>query len=357
MNKWVRGLVFGLCVAINVWVMAVSLVDKTLPYSSDLVGYMTGAKMVVLGRADRLYKVGDQMNIQRQIMGKFVSVPFTFFPFRYPPFVILGYLGLLWIPFAAGYYINLGVGIIWGMVLVVLVSKSEPRLRTFWGWPFLALAFLPTTHALLLGQVTSFLGLVYAGIYYALVNKKDFMVGLLLGGFLIKPQLFLIAWPFLCFMSRDKAKFVKGSLVAIFVAGISSLIIAPKSVGDYWRFLQMTQRYDTAVPNLISLPIPIAILVVLGLGYFMYKKHPGVREGFLIFSALFLCMTPVMLVANAGIVLTGGLMLLGNNYFEKWGWGFVVVINLCYMLCPQIMGWGFLGWGMFMMMTRKFAQV
>src|SRR3989304_5187985 len=129
-----------------------------------------------------------------------------------------------------------------------------PELRTsvltFRNLPFVTLIFLPFTFLPLLTALR-----LFGVIYIVLIRKKDLWVGVVTSLLLIKTQ-FVIFFPFLLLISKDKRTFFLGYLWGVLIIFLaSSLIAGPSFWLHYPKYLLETEgpKFGSRVEELFTL--------------------------------------------------------------------------------------------------------
>ena len=245
---------------------------------SDFISFYTAGRILQGGTADRLYDIGLQNEIQREL-APHVSIRKGALPFVRPAFEAwlfwpLAHLSykiafLLWTLFSCAC-----------LFAVASVLRSE-LLHYFSQTVMFAamLSYFPVFVTLLQGQDSILLLLIYTAAYRALRKNSPLMSGMILGLGTFK---FTLLVPFLFpFVARRQLRLPFGfAVTCLLLAAISVATVGWKTAAHYPRFLLSVDRLAPAVnvpkdmPNvrgLLSLLVPIGsatamlLLVLLSL--------------------------------------------------------------------------------------------
>ena len=201
----------------------------------DFSGYLTAATIVSNGDGRSLYDMNVQKAVQTRLVYP-VTMRSGFLPFEYPPWAVLPFVPLAWLPLKVGYFVWFCVNA--GLFLVALrivtsalpaISSSTNRLATMW---LAAVSFFPLFTALILGQLTIVIFLGYALCFFALKKGNGFRAGLALALTLVKPQLVLALPLVLLYKRRWGALLGLASGLGILVVA-SALIVGIPRLDDY----------------------------------------------------------------------------------------------------------------------------
>ncbi len=234
--------------------------DLILQGQTDFASFYAAGRLVEQGQGRELYRYSTQRAFQEQEFPE-RSVPLLFY---HPPFELILFLPLAYLPFA-------WANGIWLMMNALLVaglgflrhpedavgpaadwSRAAPRLAAAFG-------FYPVFLALRHGQDSVMLLWLFCLAYLALRRGQDFAAGCFLGLGLFKFQIVL---PFLLVMAlRRKWRVLQGvEVTAIVLAGLCVLLVGWTGMVEYAGFVAETDRvqahgtiHASAMPNLRGL--------------------------------------------------------------------------------------------------------
>ena len=190
----------------------------------DFRTFYTAAHMVHSGR---LYDYQAELSAQNAL----VSPNRYALPFMCPPYVALLFAPLSLVSYKAAYWIFFVLNLCFCAASVLVMRPYCPALRERWKplVPLLFLSFAPLGRALVFGQVSLALLLLYCVCYAAIQNGRPFLAGIFLALALLK---FQIALPVvLLFLIWRQWRFVAGfasgaaalALISIRIIGASGL--------------------------------------------------------------------------------------------------------------------------------------
>ena len=306
---------------------------EKLIVDSDVVSFITGAKMVRSGVKNEIYDLPTQHFYQNQVVAPFVkenALPFKNFPIFILPFIPFTFLPLRlsYIIFA---FFNLAI-----LGLFVFVSaKTFKRIKEFRLWFLAPFVFLPNILTIILGQLSIILAFTYLFIYKSLKENKAFLAGVISGFLFLKPQ-YIVAVPFFLLLAKKRPVFLKGFIIVFLILILSTFLISgPDALLKYPSFLLLTenesfsghtQRMFTLSSTLYYNP-PIkfmsfkAVLILNALLYFLFyyifiRKYKQIEFSLAfasatIFSLLFavhvlehdlaILLVPIMLLINSAL--------------------------------------------------------
>lgn len=209
----------------------------------DFRTFYTAGHMVRSGDAARLYDYDAEQRAQSAMVSPNVYA----LPFMYPAYASLIFVPLAWSSYRAAYLLFFAGNLLLSRLALAIMRPYSASLSARWK-PLLALIFLsfmPIGIALIYGQVSILLLLLYCACFAALQNDKPFIAGLFLSLALIK---FQIALPVaLLFLIWRRWRFVAGfaggavalSLVSVYLTGIRVLT-------TYWHSVFLSSHASTA---------------------------------------------------------------------------------------------------------------
>jgi len=245
---------FLVAMAIGNISLFVQVLPKLKNGYQDFTIFYTGARLLSEGRADGLYNLRTQYEMQQT----FTNVPIRKgpLPFNHPPFEALFFVPFTMLSYWPAYLLWTGLNIIMLAIILMLLRKYFSQLTRF--SPLMmgtaGVGFFPIAIGVMQGQdMVSFL-LLFVLTIICLDRRKDWAAGVFLGMGLFRPQLVL---PVLVLLAVRRWRILLGFVpVAVLLAGISVAIMGWNGPLEYARFashLDQTRAVafgPTAVPNL-----------------------------------------------------------------------------------------------------------
>ncbi len=200
----------------------------------DLRPFYAAGTIVRSGHAARLYDYGYQQQVQDARVGPRSAA----LPFLYPPFAALLFVPLSLLSYRAAFFAQFALNLLllyaassllrpW---LPALGSRSRLLLPALYGCMF------AVSVALMQGQISFVLLLVFCGVYALLGSGRSFLAGLLLSLALMKFQLALPV--VLLFLFWKQWRFALGFFAGAFcAAGVSLAMVGSAGLAAYWRSL------------------------------------------------------------------------------------------------------------------------
>lgn len=188
---YVKGLALGVCaylIGIHLWTW-VFTASIFLGGRSDFRQLYTAGYMVRTGAAHALYDSEAQLRMQNRIVSP-GEIPL---PYIRPPFEALLFVPFSFMPYKAAYLSFLGFNLALLATCFRLMRSKMVHLAEIYAWlpAALFLAFLPVAAALLQGQDSILLLMLFVGGAIALENGHEMTAGLLVAAGLFKPQIAL----------------------------------------------------------------------------------------------------------------------------------------------------------------------
>jgi hypothetical protein len=277
-RKWLLWLALAALVTLHGVTLA-ELRPRILGGETDFTAFYSAARAVAEGRGALLY----EFDTQREFQGEFPArrTPLLFY---HPPFELLLFLPLAWLPFVPAYAAWMGVNLgllAWLAWLPHPYAETYPRSRGLL-LLVLALAFFPVTVAMMQGQDSILLLLVFTLAWMAMRRGQSFRAGCILALGLFKFQFVL---PFMAVLAiRRSWRALKGFLLTGLGLGLASLVpVGWQGVRSYFEFLLEIDRHlaygtirPVSMPNLRGLvtslsgttlpaPWPVAVIGVVSL--------------------------------------------------------------------------------------------
>jgi hypothetical protein len=260
----------------------------------DLSIFYTAGTMLRRGQAQLLYSDGAQSLIQ----GELFPEPFAgrgLLPYNHPPFEALPYAAITQLPYVDAYFLMFAVNVLLLIGCIHILKPWLPGLRSMFPRfmyvvPF---AFFPVAYALVQGQDSILLLMLYSVAYVSLRRSQDLRAGAVLGLGLFKFHLVL---PFVFILAlRQRWRALMGVLLSASIeVVISWMIVGTRTLAQYPVYiLQVNRRRSPGViivpdnmPNLRglfmvwgkeTLPVEIALVVasVCILVWAAYRWRPA----------------------------------------------------------------------------------
>ena len=218
----------------------------------DFTIFYSAAKIVRQGLGHRLYDVRTQYRIQ-QGFAPAANIRKGPLPYNHPPFEVLVFFPFSLLPYFVAY-------VLWGLVsffiLLLLFFLLRPHISilrhlSVAHWLLASLGFFPTFFALLQGQDTILLLLIFTQVFIFLKGEREFAAGCWLGLGLFRFHLVLPLMLVLLLDGRKKA-FVGFLVVALILGMISVAMVGAEASWNYpgsvWRMEQVMDRPGSVVP-------------------------------------------------------------------------------------------------------------
>jgi hypothetical protein len=184
---------------------------------SDFVGYYTGGLIIRSGNASNLYDLRVQARIQRQLFHRS-----NLLLDNHPPFEALFFAALARLEYVEAYILWGAINILLWMFFQHLLRRHTQIPRNSYRYFLLCSLFVPLCIALMQGQTSVLLLLLFSLSFVCLKRGQDFRAGVFLGLSLFK---FPIVLPFalICFL-RSKWRMMAGFAVAASLLALLSVI-------------------------------------------------------------------------------------------------------------------------------------
>jgi cytochrome P450 len=220
-------------VLFQVWTIRAGL-PLALAGAADFRMLYAAGTMIRTGQSARLY----DFNYEQQVQEKVVSPSPTTLPYMYPLYAALPAAPLSLLPYRAAYLAMLALNLALLLAASFVLRPYLPALTRLWP-PLPAivfLGFLPVGIALLQGQVSLLLLLLFCGAFAAIKRQHSFIAGLLLSISLIKPHVVLPV--ILLFAIWRNWRLISGFVAGALGLGILSLPFAGMAgLTTYARFM------------------------------------------------------------------------------------------------------------------------
>lgn len=188
----------------------------------DFSIFYTAGLMLRRGQGTALYDNALQWQTQREFT-QGIRVRQGPLPYNHPPFEALLFLPFTYLPYLSAYALWIALNLLLLAGMPRFLHSYLPRLSEEFSWlPFLAaVGFFPIAFALMQGQDSILLLLLYALAYAALRSGKNFRAGIWLGLGLFKFHL-VLPFAFILLLHR-RLRTIGGFLVSGLTVGMISL--------------------------------------------------------------------------------------------------------------------------------------
>ena len=199
------------------------------------------ASGLILRRGDgsKLYCLEEERRVQEALFERKGVMVET-----HPPFEIPLYALLTKLPYDHAYIVLAVINISIWMFFVRLIRSCAPVPEQTFRYLLLCFTFFPLWAALLQGQTSLLLLLLYGATFLALKRKLDFVAGVFLGLGLFRFQL-VLPFVLICIL-RKKWKLTAGfASVVLLLAAISVLAVGRQGVMSYAHLMIDTARHPS----------------------------------------------------------------------------------------------------------------
>jgi hypothetical protein len=196
----------------------------------DFTSFYTGGLILRQGNAARLYDLGEQARIQRQLFNRGNLI------YLHPPFEALFFAALARFSYIKAYVLWGAINVLFWLFFQHLLRPHTPiprnPIRYFW----LCSLFFPLWTALFQGQTTVLVLVLFSLTFVCLKRGQDFRAGVFLGLGLCKFPL-VLPFALICLL-RSKWKLMAGFAAAATLLGVLSIIaVGPVGVRSYANLL------------------------------------------------------------------------------------------------------------------------
>ena len=197
------------------------LVRRAYP---DFTIFYSAGTILRQGLGHQLYDEATQFRIQQEFAAG-VSIRQGPLPYNHPPFEALIFLPLAWLPYFSAYLLWDLLNVLMLLAVMLLLRPHIPMLQrsSAFFWVFVSLAFFPVFIALLQGQDSILLLLLFTLAFVALKKDADFSAGCWLGLGLFRFHMILPLVFILLLQKRRKT--LLGFVLVAFALGIISVVI------------------------------------------------------------------------------------------------------------------------------------
>lgn len=207
---------------------------------TDVISFLTGAKIIKEGKTEFLYDIETQFEYQNKVVTPYQKV---LLPFRNFPVTAIFYTPLLNMNLKDSYAVIFAVNVLLVTVFAVLVFRLFPNLKKSKVLYFVPFLFWPSVNNLIVGQYTPVILLIFLWIYVSIKEKKDFLSGFATSLLIIKPQ-YLLFTPFAFKLSVNKKNYFQGFIAGVIIFILINIFISKGNIGlfmDYPKFILSTE--------------------------------------------------------------------------------------------------------------------
>ena len=249
---------------------------------TDFTAFLTGAQMIKEGKGKLLYDLKSQRATQQEIIKPIWPYEKRLLPFRSLPFVGFFFLSFSYFNLILSYKLFVVFNLVLLFLFILLSTRLFEAINKSKAWLLIPLVYIPVLHTLVQGQISLILTLNLLFIYQFIKLKKSFIAGILYSLLLLKPQ-YLIIFPFLFILTKNKHRFISGALLSFSILLlISGWVSGPAALLNYPAFILSTENphhrtyanHMGSLNSLLSLPFlslsPFSILIFNGLLYLFF---------------------------------------------------------------------------------------
>ncbi|MEO8216732.1 MAG: glycosyltransferase family 87 protein [Acidobacteriota bacterium] len=185
---------------------------------ADFVSFYTAGRIVRDGAASQLYDTGLQLEYQQKIFARA-----NLLPYYHPSFETILFVPLAFLSYSRAYVVWAGLNVVMMMLLPFLLRPFITAPRNFLGVALLCFLFLPLWIALLQGQDSILLLLLFTLSFRALMRNRPVTAGLLIGVAMFK---FQFALPLLVvLLGLRSVRLIAGAIVGGLTAVMASFAV------------------------------------------------------------------------------------------------------------------------------------
>ena len=237
-------------ILLTIIILAFFILERDLITHMDFVSFYTAANIIKNKTGNLLYDISTQQLFQ----GNYFDTSVYLVPFRNLPLLALFFIPLTFLPLLSAYkvfvIVNIGLLIFSAKLLSRYFKSFDGRITNVF-----VFLFFPALIAVLVGQISLLILILWIFIFQALKNKKAFILGILTALLLNKLQ-FLVFFPFVFLLTSDKRRFLSGFFFsALVILVISTAIVGWQGIIAYPQFLRETEtaHYGTEIMSQITL--------------------------------------------------------------------------------------------------------
>jgi len=351
----------GLAAALLFFVVILNALRSDVS-SFDFACFYTGGLIVRQGNVSRLYDLGEQARIERQVLNRGKLLIFT-----HPPFEALLFAQLARLSYVKAY-------ILWGAINVGLWLFFQHLLRPHaiipknpYRYLLLCSLFFPLWTVLILGQLTILLLVLFSLTFVCLKRGQDFRAGVFLGLGLFKFPL-VLPFALICFL-RGKWRLIAGFAAASSLLGVLSVIaVGPNGLRSYANLLidivtnpinplyrtmrvwdemptvkgvfaaPLTGRLATAYSSTLTAIVSASLVLFTAWRWRQQDRNPGANSSsglmFAAALAVSLVTAPYMYAYDLTLMLLAVLLVIGSPQWQESGSRSILTAIIVILYCP-----------------------
>ena len=215
----------------------------TRPYfliQTDLVSFLTGAKIVSDGKSDLLYNTSTQLTYQNSLVSEYGKK--LLLPFRNLPMMASLYQPLLSLNLRDSFLLVFFLNTLLLLVFYLVFIHFYPELKRYKYLFFLTLLFYPSASNLIVGQYTPLILLTLLCVYLSIKSEKAFLTGFATSILAFKSQ-YLLFLLFSLILTKDKRRYFLGAFVGLTLFLLLNIVAARgiNPILDYPKFILETE--------------------------------------------------------------------------------------------------------------------
>jgi hypothetical protein len=228
------------------WVTRKQLVSG----SSDFRIFYTAGLILRRGEGHHLYNEQLQSTVEREFASAAVARGGPL-PYNHPPFEAALYLPMTYLPYFSAYCIWVLINLLLLWASVYHVRSWLPTLMADFRWPLMLapLAFFPIVNALLQGQDSILLLLLYCLAYAAFRRREDSRAGVYLGFGLFKFH-FILPFALILLLHRRWRALLGMFVIAVLESAVSWAMVGGMQLFYYPHFVWQVNRQQA--PGVIA---------------------------------------------------------------------------------------------------------
>jgi hypothetical protein len=330
---------------------------------SDFVGYYTGGLIIRTGNASKLYDLSEQARIQQRLFQRK-----DLLLDNHPPFEALWFAALARLDYVKAYILWGAINIFLWIVFQHLLRPYTPIPRNPYRYFLLCSLFVPLCFALMQGQTSVLLLLMFSLSFVCIKRGEDFKAGIFLGLGLLK---FPVVLPFalICCL-RSKWRMMAGfaaaasllallSVMAVGVAGVGSyvnlLIDMIRNPGNpaYWSIVVwkmptirgffaalLTGRVAAGLVSILAEAVSALLILFVAWKWRRADREEGGNSQGLMFAAalaISLVVAPHLYLHDLTLLLLAQLLVIGSPQWSQKSSPRVVLTSIMVILyCPPV---------------------
>lgn len=304
----------------------------------DYLAFYVGGRLFREDR-DRLYDLEYQAEYREDFLGPNADALGGDLPFVYPPLVAAALSPLAKLPFHHSYWVWISLGFALSILCLIVLFRASgaDQVISLPLFVIFVVGYIPfSLNATFGGQITWFGILLLATLSWAIIKKRDFWGGMVMGMTYYKPPLYLLLLLVLS-ISRGR-RFISGFLTAaVILMSLTFLLFGYEGLVDY---LSTASRYTYGQEIAAGTQLPPSEgMGLVGLGFTFLRSLK---------STLLILAFPFLLLGwfasrklkgprNSDVLLGLSLAITASTAFSVQ----IIKYDLALLLIPMVLG---LGW-------------